>query len=334
MPELRKDPIVGRWVIIAPERSSRPHTIRHRPELDPAAFDPFLEGNEHATSPEILAYRDPGSRPNAPGWRVRVLPNRFPALRIEGDLHQHVDGIYDMMNGVGAHEVIIECPHRETNMSRLSVGAVREVLWAYHDRLVDLKRDPRLVHPLIFKNQGAAAGASLDHSHSQLIVNPIVPINVLEELTGAEAFHRLRGRSIFQEIIEHELTDARRVVLDTPHFLVICPFASRFPYETWIIPRRHRSHFEAVPREQMDQLGTILKQTLRRLELALDDPPYNYVIHTAPFNTHDLPHYSWHLEIYPRITGIAGFEWGSGLYINTVAPEQAATVLRETEATV
>jgi UDPglucose--hexose-1-phosphate uridylyltransferase len=329
MTELRKDPIVGRWVIIAPERGTRPHTIRHQPILDADAFDPFLEGNEDATTPEVLAYREPGSRPNGPGWRVRVLRNKFPALRIEGDLHERGDGLYDMMNGVGAHEVIIECPHRETNMSRLPVVAVREVLWAYRDRLVNLKRDPRLVHPLIFKNQGAAAGASLDHSHSQLIVNPIVPINVIEELTGAESFYQLRGRSIFQEIIEHELADARRVVLDTPDFLVVCPFASRFPFETWIIPRRHRSHFETVPREEMDELGAVLQQTLRRLELALDDPPYNYVIHTAPFNTDNLPHYSWHLEIYPRITGIAGFEWGSGFYINTVAPEQAARFLRD-----
>jgi len=328
MPELRKDPIVGRWVIIAPERLTRPHTVAHAPQLSSDAFDPLLAGNEDATPPEILAYREPGSRPNGPGWRVRVIPNKFPALRVEGELNKRGDGIYDMMNGVGAHEVIVECPHRETNMSRLSVGAIREVLWAYRDRLVDLKRDSRLVHGLIFKNKGAAAGASLDHSHSQLIVNPIVPIAIRDELSGTEAFFRYRGRNIFSDMIQQELATEDRVVIDSPGFLVICPFASRFPFETWIIPKQHSSHFENVTRQGIEELGTILKQTLRKHELALDDPAYNYVIHTAPFDVQDLPYYSWHIEIYPRITGVAGFEWGSGFYINSVAPEEAARALR------
>jgi UDPglucose--hexose-1-phosphate uridylyltransferase len=328
MPELRKDPILGRWVIIAPERLTRPHTIAHAPQLPSDGFDPLLAGNEDATPPEILAYREPGSRPNGPGWRVRVVPNKFPALRVEGELNKRGDGIYDMMNGVGAHEVIVECPHRETNLSRLPVGAIREVLWAYRDRLVDLKRDSRLVHGLIFKNKGAAAGASLDHSHSQLIVNPIVPIAIRDELAGSEAFFRYRGRNIFSDMIQQELATEERVVIDSPGFLVICPFASRFPFETWIIPKQHSSHFENVTRQGIEELGTVLKQTLRKHELALDDPAYNYVIHTAPFDVQDLPHYSWHIEIYPRITGVAGFEWGSGFYINSVAPEEAARALR------
>lgn len=331
MPELRKDPIVGRWVIIAPERVTRPHTVRHQPVLDTESFDPFLEGNEDATSPEILAYREPGSRPNGPGWRVRVVPNKFPALRVEGDLQKRGDGIYDMMNGVGAHEVIIECPQRETNLSRLPAAHIREVLWAYRDRLVDLKRDARLVHGLIFKNQGAAAGASLDHSHSQLIVNPIVPIAIREELNGSEAFYRYRGRNIYSDIIQQELASEKRVVIDSPNYLVICPFASRFPFETWIIPKHHSSHFENVTRQGIEELGGVLKTTLQKLEVALDDPPYNYVIHTAPFDAQDLPYYSWHIEICPRLTGTAGFEWGSGFYINTVAPEEAARFLREVE---
>jgi UDPglucose--hexose-1-phosphate uridylyltransferase len=328
MPELRKDPIVGRWVIIAPERITRPHTVSHAPQLATDSYDPLLAGNEDATPPEILAYREPGSRSNGPGWRVRVIPNKFPALRVEGDLQKRGDGIYDMMNGVGAHEVIVECPQRETNMSRLPVGAIREVLWAYRDRLVDLKRDSRLVHGLIFKNKGAAAGASLDHSHSQLIVNPIVPIAIRDELSGTEAFYRYRGRNIFSDMIQQELATEDRVVIDSPGFLVICPFASRFPFETWIIPKQHSSHFENVTRQGIEELGTILKQTLRKHELALDDPAYNYVIHTAPFDVQDLPYYSWHIEIYPRITGVAGFEWGSGFYINSVAPEEAARALR------
>src|SRR6478752_4436997 len=178
MPELRKDPIVQRWVVMAPERAKRPSDIRDEPLVVDSEFDPFAEGNESATTGEILAYRNHGTPANGPGWRVRVVPNKFPALQVEGNLDKRGEGIYDMMNGLGAHEVIIECPHGETNMSRLSVDNIREILWVYHDRLVDLKRDRRLVHALIFKNKGILAGASLQHSHSQLMATPIIPISI------------------------------------------------------------------------------------------------------------------------------------------------------------
>ncbi|HUG91955.1 MAG TPA: galactose-1-phosphate uridylyltransferase, partial [Planctomycetaceae bacterium] len=332
MSELRKDPIVGRWVIIAPDRAKRPEDYRQEFRILTGAFDPFLEGNEDATPPEILAYRAPGSRPNGSGWRVRVVPNKFPALTVEGQLDKRGDGMYDVMNGVGAHEVIIECPHRETNMSRLSAENIREVLWAYRDRLVDLKRDPRLVHGLIFKNKGAPAGASLEHSHSQLIVTPVVPISVWEEMTGALEFYNYRGRCIYDDMIQQELAAGERVVLDTPGFIVFCPFASRFPFETWILPKQHSSQFENIPRQSLDELGMVLKTVLGKLEAALDDPPYNYVVHTAPFDSGELPHYHWHFEMFPRLTRVAGFEWGSGFYINPVPPEEAAAFLRETEA--
>lgn len=329
MSELRKDPITGRWVIIAPERISRPQIIRAEDELPQQDFDPFLEGNEDATPPEILAYRHAGSQPNKPGWRVRVVPNKFPALSVEGQLVKRGDGLYDLMTGIGAHEVIIECPHRETNMSRLSVDNIREVLWVYRDRMVDLKRDVRLVHGLVFKNKGAQAGATVDHSHSQLIVNPVVPFAILEEMTGSETYFRYRGRCIFDDIIQQELATESRVVIESHEFVVLCPNASRFPFETWIIPRHHTSHYENIQRQGIEALGAVLKETLQRLELALDDPAYNYLIHTAPFDMPEVPHYRWHIEIIPRLTRIAGFEWGSGFYINPVLPEEAARFLRE-----
>jgi UDPglucose--hexose-1-phosphate uridylyltransferase len=330
MHELRKDPIVGRWVIIAPDRITRPVNLQ---EVEPPiqnGYDPFLEGHEDSTPPEILAYRNPGSRPNGPGWRVRVVPNKFPALKVEGELVKRGDGIYDKITGIGAHEVIIECPQNETNLSRLSVEQIREVLWVYRDRLVDLRRDPRLVHGLIFKNKGTLAGASLEHSHSQLIVSPIVPITIQEELDGAEAFYRYRGRSIFTDMIQQELATESRVVFDSPNFVVICPFASRFPFETWILPKQPSSHFENITRSAIEDLGYVMKHTLQKLEFALDDPPYNFVIHTAPFDRQELPHYVWHIELFPRLTRVAGFEWGSGFYINPVPPETAAKFLRET----
>ena len=331
MPELRKDPIVQRWVVMAPDRAKRPSDVKDDPKFVEGEFDPFAEGNESATPPEIMAYRNYGSQPNEPGWRVRVVPNKFPALQIEGNLEKRGDGIYDRMNGIGAHEVIIECPHGETNMSRLSVDNIREVLWVYHDRLVDLKRDRRLVHALIFKNKGALAGASLQHSHSQLMATSVVPITIYEEMSGALEFFNYRGRSIFDDMIQQELAHGSRIVLDTPHFVVFCPFASRFPFETWILPKQQSSHFENITRQAIEELGTVLKTILRKLELALDDPPYNYVIHTAPFNQPELPHFLWHMELFPRITRVAGFEWGSGFSNHPVLPEEAAAFLREVD---
>ncbi len=331
MPELRKDPVVGRWVIIATDRARRPHDFHSEFRRAEGGFCPFCEGNEEATPPEILAYREPNSGPNQPGWRVRAVPNKFPALQVEGNLDKRGDGIYDLMTGVGAHEVIIECAQHEVNMADLPLANIREVLWAYRDRLVDLKKDPRLVHGLIFKNVGAPAGASLDHSHSQLIVTPVVPISIWEEMTGSLEFYNYRGRCIYCDMIQQELATDKRIVLDTPSFVVFCPYASRFPFEMCILPKNHSSHFENVPHQTIEEMGMVLKTILNKLKVALDDPPYNYVIHTAPFDSKDLTHYHWHLEIFPRLTRVAGFEWGSGFYINPVLPEQAAAFLREVE---
>src|SRR3990172_2883949 len=205
MPDLRKDPIVGRWVIIAKSRAKRPHDFDSSPRLRTGRFCPFCEGNEDKTPGEIIAYRAPGSAANRKGWRVRVVPNKFPALEIEGDLDKQGEGIYDMMRGVGAHEGIIECPGHLVSTSQLSEEQVREVFWVYRDRLVDLKKDPRLVYGMIFKNVGPAAGASLEHTHSQLIVTPIVPINVWEEMTGSLEFYNYRGRCVFCDMIQQEL---------------------------------------------------------------------------------------------------------------------------------
>jgi UDPglucose--hexose-1-phosphate uridylyltransferase len=331
MPELRKDPIVGRWVIIATERAKRPDEPRVDLKPNAGGYCPFCAGHEHDTPNEILAYRDRNSRRNEPGWRVRVVPNKFPALQVEGELNKRGDGIYDKMHGIGAHEVIIECPQHEVSLAHLTEDNIREVLWAYRDRLVDLKNDPRLIYGMLFKNVGALAGASLEHTHSQLIVTPIVPINVWEEMSGSLEFFNYRGRCIYCDMVHQELGSEKRVVLDTPNFLSVTPFASRFPFETWIIPKHHNSHFENIQKTEVDDLGTVLKTILLKLETALDCPAYNYIIHTSPFDTKALPHYHWHMEIIPRLTRVAGFEWGTGFYINPVPPEQAAAFLRETE---
>jgi UDPglucose--hexose-1-phosphate uridylyltransferase len=329
MPDLRKDPIVGRWVIIAKNRAKRPHElVDGMPVRAAGSFCPFCEGSESHTPHEIAAYRQPGTHRDRPGWRVRVVPNKFPALEIEGDLGKRGQGMYDMMRGVGAHEVIIESPKHLTSATDLSVESLREVLWIYRDRLLDLQKDKRLVHGMVFKNVGAAAGASLEHTHSQLIVTPIVPINVAEEIAGSQAYYGYRGRCVYCDMIEQELAFEKRIVVDSPGFVAFCPFAARFPFETWILPAHHASHYETLSRGSAEELARVIKRVLAKIEGALDRPAYNYIIHTAPFDTPALGHYHWHIEIIPRVTKTAGFEWGTGFYINPVPPEEAATFMR------
>ncbi|WP_029246791.1 galactose-1-phosphate uridylyltransferase [Schlesneria paludicola] len=330
MPEFRKDPLFDRWVVIAPERANRPFEILDATVSQSTFDDPFAEGNESATPSEVLAYRNAGSTANGPGWRVRIVPNQFPAVDRNGGLGTHSDGLNLTVEAWGVHDVIVECPHCESNLSHLSVENVREVFLAYRDRMLDLKGDPRIAHISIFKNQGQSAGASVRHSHSQLIATPIVPPLIQEELSRALDHYEKTSQSIYQKIIEDELRIGARVVLATDHFVAICPFASRFSFETWIIPQRSNSHYFQLTPIEVDDLGTVVKTILCKLELACDNPPYNLAIHTAPVRAEDHPSFSWHLEILPRISGIAGFEWGAGIHINSMPPEQAAATLRST----
>ena len=328
MPELRKDPISQRWVIIASERAKHPSDFLPETPCAPPSFDPFAEGNEDKTPPEIAAYRDPGSAPNKPGWRVRVVPNKFPALQIEGSLESHGDGIYDRMRGIGAHEVIIESPRCVRSLTSLSDGHIQEVLWMYRDRLLDLQRDKRLKYGMLFKNVGPNAGATLFHTHSQLIVTPIVPRTIHLKMLACEEYFKFRGRCLVCDMLTQEHDQQVRVVLDTGQFLAFAPYAPRFPFETWIMPKHHGSHFEHLDRPHMEELAFTLKRTLLKIEKGLGDPPYNYMLFTAPFHTLPSEHYHWHLEIIPRLTPVAGFEWGTGFYINPVPPEDAAEFLR------
>ncbi|MCP4254924.1 MAG: galactose-1-phosphate uridylyltransferase, partial [Candidatus Scalindua sp.] len=285
-------------------------------------------GNEDKTPPEILAYRDNGAMPNTSGWRVRVVPNKFPALQAEGEHFKCEEGIYDMMNGIGAHEVIIESPRHIQSLTSLDNGNVEEVLLCYRDRLVDLKRDKRFVYGLLFKNVGFSAGASLEHTHSQLIVTPIVPPLVANEIVNAKAFYENRERCLFCNMIQQEMETDMRVVISTDNFIAFAPYASRFPFETWILPKKHESNFENLQEFEAEELAHVLKGVLSKLETTLDFPPYNYIIHSAPFNVAGSEYFHWHIEIIPRLTNIAGFEWGTGFYINPTPPEQSAELLK------
>ncbi len=331
MPELRKDPVVGRWVIISIERGKRPSDFAspsHKRRV--SGFCPFCPGNEYTTPAEIMAIRPEGSDDPAK-WSLRVVPNKFPALQIDGELEKLGEGIFDKMSGVGAHEVIIESPDHLSSLTNLPRKDVENVLWAYHQRLMDLKNDPRLKYVLIFKNEGEAAGASLEHTHSQLIALPIVPKLVKEELTSSRNYYDMKERCIFCDIINQELQDGKRVVCENENYVAIAPYAPRAPFETWILPKRHESHYKPLENGGFSSLAEVLQRVLKQIDKLLDVPPYNYMIHTSPFNDEENEYYHWHIELMPKLTKIAGFEWGSGFYINPTPPEEAARYMREVE---
>lgn len=340
MSELRHDPLSKRWVIIAGERSRRPEDFAAAEDgAHEGGFCPFCPGSEDKTPPEIVARRPGGGAANGPGWTVRVIPNKYPALSIEGDLARQGVGLYDKMRGVGAHEVVIESPKHAVAMAEIEPAHLEEVLAVCQDRLRDLGRDQRFKYVLLFKNHGIAAGATLAHPHMQIIATPVTPRAIAVELESAREHFHLKERCIFCDMIEQEIQARDRVVALDEHYAVLAPFASRFPFELLVIPRVHAHTFTDEPRTKLAALSRTLKETLARLRNVLRDPPYNFVLHAAP-NTETLVrrrHYwdtlsfdfHWHIEILPRLTRVAGFEWGTGFYVNPTAPEEAAAFLRD-----
>ena len=332
MPELRKNPIIDRWVIISTERGKRPVFLTEEPPSKPAVC-PLCPGNESMTPPEVYAVRHDGSAPNTPGWTLRVVPNKFPALRIEGDLNKEGLGLYDKMNGIGAHEVIIETPNAEETLSDMPLNRIQDVFVAYRERIFDLSRDRRFKYIIVFKNHGSVAGASLEHAHSQLIALPIVPRGVSEEMNGGLSYYNYKDRCIFCDIIAQEKEDNTRIVYENDLFVVLSPFAARFPFETWILPKKHEAVFAAHdPSQNYYSLAETLSLVLKKYVKVLNSPPYNFVIHTSPYSgSSNVPHYHWHIELIPRLTKMAGFEWGTGFYINPTPPEEATEYLKETK---
>jgi len=329
MPELRKDPIIGRWVIISTERGKRPSEFDSPRPVMRHGFCPFCPGNEAKTPHEILAYRSGDGKANTPGWRVRVVPNKYPALKIEGEIKREGDGVFDKMNGIGAHEVIIETSDHMATLSSISAKNFEEVLWAYRDRIVDLKKDTRLRYILIFKNHGEAAGATLEHSHSQLIAMPIIPKRVSEEIDGALEYYNFKERCIFCDIIRQETAQGVRVVSENQDFIAITPYAPKSPFEVWILPKTHGASFENCQKTHYENLSLIFPDVLRRMDKVLNSPPYNFILHTSPVHNGAENYYHWHFEIMPKLAKVAGFEWGSGFYINPTPPEEAARFLKE-----
>jgi UDPglucose--hexose-1-phosphate uridylyltransferase len=333
MPQLRQDRTTKEWVIIAVERSKRPHDFKKmEPIVERPLYRedcPFCPGNEHLTPHETLAYRSSGL-PDSKGWWVRVVPNRFPALSPDGSLERKEEkGFFRMMDGVGIHEVVIESPSHNRFLPLMEDKQVEEILLAYRERYLALRGDSRIKLIIIFKNHGVAAGTSLEHPHSQLVGTAVVPSNIRKKLEEAARYYDDHGSCVYCDLIEEELGFEKRIVMDTEKFVVLQPFASRFPFETWIMPKEHQASFGLISMEDSKKFAKILRATLFKLYSKLNDPDYNFVIHTAPIKDEWEDYYHWHLQIVPRLTTPAGFEMGSGIYINGSLPEETAQFLKD-----
>ena len=281
------------------------------------------------TPPEVLAFCDQSNPSSLLNWTVRVVPNKYPALVPDENGVAIADENYETHDGIGAHEVIIESPRHVMDVALLNVTQIAAVLQAYRHRIMELRTDRRFRYILIYKNQGIEAGATLEHVHSQLIAMPMIPKLVLEEINGSKAYYDANGRCVFCEIVRKETNDRQRVVIENARFIVICPFAARFPYEIWILPKIHASFFERNSQQDDFDLAAILRETLLRVDRSLGGPAFNYFIHSNPIDQSENHYYHWHVEIIPKLIQVGGFEWGSGSYINTVTPEQSASLLRE-----
>ena len=281
------------------------------------------------TPPEVLAFRDQSNPSSLLDWTVRVVPNKYPALVPDESGVAIADENYQTHDGIGAHEVIIESPRHVMDVALLNVTQIAAVLQAYRHRIMELRTDRRFRYILIYKNQGIEAGATLEHVHSQLIAMPMIPKLVLEEINGSKAYYDANGRCVFCDIVRKETNARQRVVIENARFVVICPFAARFPYEIWILPKIHASFFERNSQQDDFDLAAILRETLLRVDRSLGGTAFNYFIHSNPIDQSENHYYHWHVEIIPKLVQVGGFEWGSGSYINTVTPEQSARLLRE-----
>lgn len=331
---LRYDITTNDWVIFAPERTRRPHNLKKGAITDagPQGLCPFCPGNEHLTGPEIFALRG-STPPNTPGWTVRVVPNRFPALRIEEDHHRHEEGpLFRFMGGCGAHEVIIEAPEHDRFLGQQPVEHVEFVLRTLQLRFNDLIGDARFQTTVIFKNHGEGAGASLRHPHWQLIATPVVPRTLRLKHAVATDYFDQTGDCLYCVLLGEELASGQRVVAENDHFAAIMPYAAHVPFEMWIVPKAHQASFGRVEPARLRPLAALLKAVLWKLHTGLENPDFNLTINTAPRGDEDKRYFLWHMEIVPRLTNPAGFELGSGMAINTVLPEQAAEFLRAVES--
>lgn len=335
MPEMRKNPLSGNWVILAPERAKRPDShvspgVSHYHHIEHHHDCHFCYGNEHSTPNEVLVYGRKEGLQDSTGWDLRVVSNKFPAVDNEKHFSVNSNNYMEIYSyAEGKSEVIIETPHHSKNMAHYSLKQIELVINAYKERYIAISREKHIKYVLIFKNSGKKAGASISHSHSQIIGIPIIPPLVEQELSLAESYYKEKSTCIYCDMIDLELKEKSRIVFENDKFIAFMPYAAKVPFETWILPKFHSSFFEALTESETTSLAKVMKDVLYRHHEALEGTPYNYFIHTSPAKVRTDNYYHWHIELIPRITTPAGFELGTGIFINISTPEVNAKLLRD-----
>jgi UDPglucose--hexose-1-phosphate uridylyltransferase len=327
MPEIRYNNLTREWVIIATERAKRPEefakaNVRRANPQPYVATCPFCPGNEHQTPPEKLRLPVEGA------WQVRAFPNKFAALDAKAELKRRTVGWQRTINGVGQHDVIIETPAHDKTSALLSEREHELVIEAYRRCYAEVTADPRVAHATLFKNHGERAGTSLEHPHSQIVGTPIIPPQVRERMETALRFYDESGECIICAMMAEELHDPVRVVEQNDDFVAFIPFAALTPFHLWVFPLRHTATFPEASDAELASLARLLRSVLRRIHFGLENPDYNLSIRTPPREANGMKYYHWYVSITPRVTRIAGFEIGSGMFINTSLPEKSAEFLR------
>jgi UDPglucose--hexose-1-phosphate uridylyltransferase len=335
--ELRKDPLLGRWIaVLSRSRPPSEYTQTVPRETANETSCILCPGREAETPKEIM--RSDYSPPADPGrkWATRVIANFEPVFTVEGDLGRRGEGMYDAMNGIGAHEIIIESPYHDVPPEDMGLDQMTRVVHTYRDRMADLEKDTRLRYTLIYKNYGRAAGAANAHPASCLVSTPVIPKRVKEELANAKQYFAYKERCIFCDIMREEMRTEKRIIIESRYYIAFCPYASKFAFETWLLPKRHDCAFQDIRAEELEDLAFVLSSVLKKLRALFPDLSYNYFLHSSPNRVIRKDHwhtlgedFHWHLEIIPRFIRTTGFEWGSGFYILPTSPEDAAKYLRE-----
>ena len=326
MSELRQNLATKEWYVIATERARRPEEFKHKkPPRLAKAFEPncpFCPGNEKMTPPAEEVIKVGGA------WSIRVVPNKFSVFRREGSRERRLNGIYREMEGVGIHEVIVETPLHNQVIPSMSLKQTERIVKVYRDRYISTLKDDRIELVIIFKNYGAAAGTSLEHPHSQLIATPLVPTHIRYRMEEARKYSDESGRCVFCDTVQAEREDARRMVAENRDFVAFVPFASGSPFEVWIMPKRHHACFCEIRNSELRPFASILQEVLARWYWGLDDPDFNFVIRSTPNDERHSNAFHWYVKMMPKLVSVAGFELGTGMYVNTTLPEENAEYLR------
>lgn len=332
MHELRKDPLLSRWVAIL-DTSLKPGAYERLPEDGPRASSCILCPGREAEAPaEIASIRREGA------WQARAISKPKPILHIEGDLGRRGVGMYDTMNSIGANELIIETPEHGRRAEDIGAEQMKNVFTLYKMRISDLERDARIRYVFICKNSGRWAGAIFEHPHSEVVATPIIPKLLKEELDSAKQYYAYKERCIFCDILSEERRMAERVIAESRHFAAFCPYAPKFPFEFWVLPKRHSCAYQDISPEELSDLASLMTTLLKKMRLVLGEPSFHYVLHTAPNRIPRRDHwhtlgddFHWHIEVTPRLVRASGFEWGSDFYVLTTSPEDAAKNIKEAE---